>query len=96
MKKKGRAAPGGSSSGCEDTTKTEAATGAGIARSTATRWTALASFLADVHAVWEVATSKQRNKLAHSLFDEVWVKGKEVAAVNPRAELDPFFQLNYD
>ena len=44
MKKKGRTAPGGSSGGREDTTKTEAATGAGIARSTATQWTALAEF----------------------------------------------------
>jgi site-specific DNA recombinase len=47
----------------------------------------LAQFLSDVPAAWEVATQEQRNKLARTLFDEVWVK--------PRPELEPFFQLNY-
>ena len=56
----------------------------------------LAKFLADVPAAWEAATQEQRNKLARTLFDEVWLRDKEVVAVKPRRELDPFFRLNYE
>ena len=56
----------------------------------------LAAFLADVPAAWKAATQEQRNKLARTLFDEVWLRDKEVVAVKPRRELDPFFRLNYE
>ncbi len=56
----------------------------------------LAEFLADVPAAWKAATQEQRNKLARNLFDEVWLQDKEVVAVKPRPELDPFFRLNYE
>jgi hypothetical protein len=56
----------------------------------------MARFLADVPAAWAEATPEQRNKLAHCLFDQVWLKDKEVVAVKPLAELDPFFRLNYE
>jgi site-specific DNA recombinase len=56
----------------------------------------LAKFLADVPAAWEAATPEQRNKLARCLFDQVWVQDKRVVAVKPRAELEPFFRLNYE
>ena len=50
----------------------------------------------NVPVAWEEATQEQRNKLALCLFDEVWVKDKIVVAVKPRAELEPFFRLNYE
>lgn len=56
----------------------------------------LAEFLADVPAAWAAATQEQRNKLARTLFDEVWLQDKEVVAVKPRRELDPFFRINYE
>ncbi len=56
----------------------------------------LAEFLADVPAAWEAATQEQRNKLARTLFDEVWLQDKDVVAVKPRRELDPFFRINYE
>ena len=42
------------------------------------------------------ANQEQRNKLARQLFDEIWVKDKQVIAVKPRPELKPFFQLSYE
>jgi len=30
------------------------------------------------------------------LFEEIWIKDKEVVFVKPRPELDPFFRLNYE
>lgn len=56
----------------------------------------LAEFLADVPAAWQAATQEQRNKLARTLFDEVWLLDKDVVAVKPRPELDPFFRINYE
>ena len=56
----------------------------------------LAAFLADVPAAWETATPEQRNKLARTLFEQVWLKDKLVVAVKPRPELEPFFRLNYE
>jgi site-specific DNA recombinase len=56
----------------------------------------MARFLADVPAAWAEATPEQRNKLARCLFDQVWLKDKEVIAVKPLPELEPFFRLNYE
>ena len=56
----------------------------------------MARFLADVPAAWAAATPEQRNKLARCLFDQVWLKDKEVMAVKPVPELEPFFRLNYE
>jgi hypothetical protein len=56
----------------------------------------LAEFLANVAEAWEVANGEQRNKLARSLFQEVWIKDKQVVAVRPQPELEPFFKLNYE
>ena len=56
----------------------------------------LAQFLADVSSAWESATAEQQNKLARTLFEEIWIKDKEVVFVKPRPELDPFFRLNYE
>ncbi len=56
----------------------------------------LAHFLADVSSAWESATAEQQNKLARALFEEIWIKDKEVVFVKPRPELDPFFRINYE
>ena len=55
----------------------------------------LAQFLANVADAWNEANQEQRNKLARCLFQEVWIKDKEVVAVKPQPELKPFFDLNY-
>ncbi len=47
-------------------------------------------------SAWEVATPEQQNKLARTLFEEIWIKDKEVVFVKPRPELDLFFRLNYE
>jgi hypothetical protein len=56
----------------------------------------LAEFLKNVAKAWQEANQEQRNKVARQLFDEIWVKDKEVIAVEPRPELKPFFQLSYE
>jgi len=56
----------------------------------------LAEFLKNVAKAWRGANQEQRNKLARQLFDEIWVKDKQVIAVKPRPELKPFFQLSYE
>jgi hypothetical protein len=56
----------------------------------------LVEFLEDVPKAWKEANQEQRNKLARQLFDEIWVKDKQVIAVKPRPELKPFFQLSYE
>jgi site-specific DNA recombinase len=56
----------------------------------------MAGFLADVPAAWMAATPEQRNKLARCLFEQVWLKDKEVLAVKPLPDLEPFFRLNYE
>ncbi len=43
-----------------------------------------------------VLIEEQRNKLAHCLFQEIWIKDKEVVAVKSQPELKPFFQLSYE
>jgi site-specific DNA recombinase len=56
----------------------------------------LAEFLANIAQAWEEATGELRNKLARSLFQEIWIKDKQVVAVKPQPELTPFFQFNYE
>ena len=56
----------------------------------------LANFLTDVANAWDEADQEQRNKLARCLFQEVWIRDKEVVAVKPQPELKPFFDLNYE
>jgi hypothetical protein len=56
----------------------------------------LAEFLKNVAKAWREANQEQRNKIARQLFDEIWVKDKQVIAVKPRPELKPFFQLSYE
>jgi DNA invertase Pin-like site-specific DNA recombinase len=55
----------------------------------------LAQFLRAVPQAWKVATEEQRNKLARSLFDGVWIDKQKVLGVTPRPELKPFFDLQY-
>ena len=56
----------------------------------------LAEFLANITAAWDKANNEQRNKLARCLFQEVWLKDKEVVAIKPQPEFEPFFKLNWD
>ncbi len=56
----------------------------------------LAYFLTSVAEAWDEASQEQRNKLARTLFREVWLKDNQVVAVKPQPELEPFFQLNYE
>ena len=56
----------------------------------------LAHFLISVAGAWDEANQEQRNKLTRTLFREVWLKDKQVVAVKPQRELEPFFQLNYE
>jgi site-specific DNA recombinase len=56
----------------------------------------LASFLKDITTAWDYATQAQKNRLATSLFEAVWIKDKKVAAVTPRPEFKPFFDLQYE
>jgi hypothetical protein len=55
----------------------------------------LAYFLTSVANAWDEAKQEQRNKLTHTLFQEVWLKDDQVVAIKPQPELEPFFQLNY-
>jgi hypothetical protein len=56
----------------------------------------LAEFLANISGAWKVASGEQRNKLARTLFQEIWIKDNQVVAVKPQPELEPFFKLNYE
>jgi hypothetical protein len=56
----------------------------------------LAELLRNVAEAWKDAGQEQKNRLAGQLFDEIWVKDKQVIAVKPRPELKPFFQLSYE
>jgi DNA invertase Pin-like site-specific DNA recombinase len=56
----------------------------------------LAAFLRDVSEAWKEADQNQRNRVARQLFQEIWVKDKQLIAVKPRPELDPFFQISYE
>ena len=56
----------------------------------------LSEFLRHVTKTWKEANQQQRNSLARQLFEEIWVKDKQVVAVKPRPELEPFFRLSYE
>jgi len=56
----------------------------------------LAEFLSNVANAWDEATSEQKNKLARHLFQEIWVKDKDVVAVKPQPEFAPFFEVNWE
>jgi len=56
----------------------------------------LAELLRNVNKAWKDADQELRNRLARQLFNEIWVKDKQVIAVRPRPELKPFFQLSYE
>ena len=53
----------------------------------------LASYLADVGAAWADASPDERNRLARELFTETVLTNKTAAAVVPRPELRPFFEV---
>jgi DNA invertase Pin-like site-specific DNA recombinase len=55
----------------------------------------LAQFLKNVALAWKEANQEQRNRLAHQLFESVWIKDQKVLAVTPRPELRSFFDLEY-
>lgn len=55
----------------------------------------LAHFLKHIAGAWKVANQEQRNTLARSLFQEVWIGDREVVAVRPQPELESFFDLHY-
>ena len=56
----------------------------------------LAGFLSNVAKAWGQADQEQRNKLARTLFQEIWIKNKQIVAVKPQPEFEPFFKLNYE
>ena len=56
----------------------------------------LAEFLTNIGEAWRAASAEQKNKLARTLFQEIWIKDNQVVAVKPQPELEPFFELNYD
>ena len=56
----------------------------------------LADFLSNVAKAWGQADQEQRNKLTRTLFQEVWIKDRQVIALRPQPEFEPFFQLNYE
>ena len=56
----------------------------------------LAHFLSNVADAWKEASQEQLNKLANTLFEEVWIEHNRVTGVKPKEELRPFFQLSYE
>ena len=56
----------------------------------------LAEFLMNVSEAWKVADQEHRNGISRQLFEEIWVKDKQVVAVKPRPELESFFQISYE
>ena len=54
----------------------------------------LAQFLRSVADAWREADQPQRNRLARTVFEEVWIKDLEVIAVKPREGFEPFFSLD--
>lgn len=56
----------------------------------------IARFLTAVPAAWAAATQEQKNKLALYLFDQVWLKDKEVIAIKTVSDLEPFFRINFE
>ena len=56
----------------------------------------LAHFLANVADAWKEATQEQQNKLARTLFEQIWIEDNKVVSVKPRPELEPFFNINLE
>ena len=56
----------------------------------------LAEFLSSAARAWDDADQEQRNRLARSLFQEIWIRDRAIVAVKPQAELEPFFRVNYE
>ena len=56
----------------------------------------LAEFIANIVKAWDVATQEQKNMLARTLLQEVWVKDGDVVAVKPQPDFGPFFKLNWE
>ncbi len=54
----------------------------------------LAHFLSNVVKAWKGASQEQRNKLANTLFEQIWIEDNKAVGVKPREELKPFFQLS--
>ncbi|HUX48744.1 MAG TPA: hypothetical protein VMV76_06260, partial [Dehalococcoidia bacterium] len=44
----------------------------------------LEEFLANIAQAWEETAGELRNKLARSLFQEIWIKDEQVVAVKPQ------------
>ena len=56
----------------------------------------LAHFLGNVVDAWKEASQEQRNKLAGTLFEQVWIEHNRVVGIKPRPELEPFFLISYE
>ena len=56
----------------------------------------LAVLLRNVVEGWRLADQKQRNRMARALFNGVLVRDKQVVAVRPKKELEPFFKVSYE
>jgi len=56
----------------------------------------LATFLKSMAQAWREANQEQRNRLGRQLFEEIWLQDKQVIAVKPRPELEPFFRLSFE
>jgi hypothetical protein len=56
----------------------------------------LAALLRNVVKGWRLADQKQRNRMARTLFNGVLVRDKQVVAVRPKKELEPFFKVSYE
>ena len=56
----------------------------------------LAALLRNVVEGWRLADQKQRNRMARALFNGVMARDKQVVAVRPKKELEPFFKVSYE
>ena len=56
----------------------------------------LAALLRNVVEGWRLADQKQRNRMARGLLNGVLVRDKQVMAVRPKKELEPFFKISYE
>ena len=55
-----------------------------------------AALLRNVVEGWRLADQKQRNRMARALFNGVMARDKQVVAVRPKKELEPFFKVSYE
>jgi len=56
----------------------------------------LAELLKNVPQLWKEADQNQRNAIGRQLFKEVWVKDKQIVAVRPTEDFEPFFRVSFD